>query len=172
MALERRYGLPLGEESSGARASGIWAEQVGVAPAGERGGVLGAEIANAASDRFKLGDAVVDPALGSVQRCCYARANGLVRAAEVGTRKPIDLLDREPERSQSGDDLRAPQCGLVEQAVVALATAGRVDQTETFVAADRPDREPGAARQLADRHELLFAVVVDQQRLILYISNA
>jgi hypothetical protein len=90
---ERRYGLPPGAESSGACAPGIRGEGIRAAPAGERGGVLGAEVANPALDRLKFGDAVIDPALGAVQERRQARTDRLVGAADVVASQPIDLLD-------------------------------------------------------------------------------
>jgi hypothetical protein len=70
------------------------AEQVDAGPAGERGGVLSAVLADAAAEGRKLGDPIVDPLLGAVQELGDVRADRLVRAAEVGAREQLDLLDR------------------------------------------------------------------------------
>src|SRR5829696_6107065 len=111
---ERRYGLALGAESSGALAPGIRGEEISAGTAGERGCVRCSEVADPAANGLELGDAVVDPALGAVQQRRHARTDRLIGAGEVVTPQPIDLLDREPERAKRGDDLRAPHCGLVE----------------------------------------------------------
>ena len=69
--------------------------------------------------RLELGDALVDALLGARQQRRDVGSDGLVGAIEVDAGEALDLPDGEPDRTESGDDLRAPHGRLVEQAVVA-----------------------------------------------------
>jgi hypothetical protein len=63
----------------------------------------------------------------------------------VSSGKLGDLGLGQPESARAADGPRAGHGGLVEQPVSASAAAEREDQTRALVAAQRLDRNPGAA---------------------------
>ena len=93
-----------------------------------------------------------------------------VPAEPSGVHELLDLLDRESERAEVADHLHAPDRRRVEEAVVRLAAAGAVDQTQPFELADRLRRHARAAGELADGHRpfvrLLLTPPIHQKVMI------
>src|SRR5712691_13414613 len=80
------------------------------------------------------------------------RADGLVRFPEIDSSDLTDLGHGQPQRPQIADHVDAPECGLIEQAIVPGAPTDCVDLAHSLVLAKSLDVDGGAARQLANGH--------------------
>ncbi len=96
--------------------------------------------------------AEVDPALGGVVRLAeplaVACAGGLVleELADLGQREPGIV-------TQAADEEQAIEVGRVVQAIVAIGSAGRLEQSDLLVVADRAGRQAGLGRDFVDLEE-------------------
>lgn len=111
---------------------------------GELGGVGSFKLAQAPPQLRELIDAGVDSCSRRAQVAGQVRTDWLVGPAQVNACYLPDLRHGQPQRSQTPDHIDAPERGLIEQAVIAWATARGVDEPHPLVLSNRFDPHPGS----------------------------